>query len=498
MVQSLVVASAPRIVAIVGAFLALHVTAWVCLPALFEGSLRLDGAEHVLQGREWLLTYPKHPPFSAWLVAIAGEFGAARYLAIYLLGQALAVLGLVLAALLLLRERGAVAAALAVLIGLASPFLTYVPIQVNHNIGVMPFWGLALLAGFLAFERGRVRDWLLFGAAIGFGMWAKYSILHLAMSLAMAFFVVPTWRRQVATPGPWLAAALATVIIAPHVAVLVTSGSDALGYALRTNVLGYADNVKSLVGFVLGGAAMMATMSIVPAAAVGFEPLRRAVAQYMALACADRLTLYLGVALFGPIGVIALSSLFAVRPRVFWLTPIALSAAVWWANMAYVVRNRLPDRAIAVAATIAVLIAASYAAWRHATPFVSVAQPYADFDGPALARLAERHWRNHSGGPIPYIVSFASQRGRQAAGSLAFDLSDRPHVFEDADPKRSPWIDVADVARRGGLVVSVRPLTSADTVAGRPIEAIESFPRPTVRPNSRLRTIYFGIVRPLR
>jgi 4-amino-4-deoxy-L-arabinose transferase-like glycosyltransferase len=496
MANTSVVQPATRLSIIVGAFFVLHVITWGCLPALFEGSIRLDVAEHVIQGREWLLTYPKHPPFSTWLVAIAAEFGTARYVMLYLLGQTLAALGLLLAAVLLLRERGAPAAGIAVLIGLASPFLTYVPIQINHNIGVMPFWGLAILAGFIAFERGRTRDWLLFGAAVGFGMWAKYSILHLAISLAVAFFAVPAWRRQILSAGPWLAVGFAAVIIAPHVAVLVGGGGEALGHALRANFRGPAENIKSLFGFVFGAAALLAAMGIIPAACAGLEPIRRAVAQSVSLARTDRLTLYLSVALFGPIGIIALSSLFAIRPRVLWLTPIALSAAVWWANTAFIARIRLPDRAIGVAGALAVLFAVSYVAWRQMTPFVPAAQPYAEFDGPALARAAEGYWRRHAGGPVPYIVSFASQRGRQAAGSLAFDMPDRPHVFEDANLRLSPWIDVADLARRGALVVSVRPLTPADLVAGKPIDAMESFPRPTVRPPSRSRTIYFGVVRP--
>ena len=138
---------------IIGAAIALHLTVWLCLPLALEGSIRLDVAEHVLQGREWLLTYPKQPPLSMWLVALASELGPARYVAVYLLGLLLALFGLLCAALLLLCQKGWSTAALAVFIGLASPFLTYVPIELNHNIGVMPFWGLAVAAGFFAFER---------------------------------------------------------------------------------------------------------------------------------------------------------------------------------------------------------------------------------------------------------------------------------------------------------------------------------------------------------
>jgi 4-amino-4-deoxy-L-arabinose transferase-like glycosyltransferase len=450
----------------------------------------------VFQGREWLLAYPKHPPLSMWLVALASELGPARYFAVYLLGQLLAVGGLVLTALLLLYWRGRPAAALTILIGLASPFLTYVPIEVNHNIGVMPFWGLALVAGFFAFERGLLRDWLVFAAAVGFGMWAKYSILHLALPLAVAFIALPEWRRQLATPLPWLAGMLAAALAAPQLVAAASTGGGAFLYALRPNVLGPIENLKPSSALLLNAAALLAFMGLVPTLAAGFLPLRRSVAQSFGRARGDRFTLYLHVALFGPIAIIALSSLFGIRPRVQWLAPIALSAAAWWAEKTPFAQNRLPRSAIVAAGALALLIVTGYAA-RHFVASLVVPSPgYSDFDGPALARMAEGHWRNHSVRPIPYIVSLDRQRGRQAAGSIVFDSPDRPHVLENADPRLSPWIDGSNLIRRGALVVSPRPFTPADNILGRAIEYPTELERLTVRPFARSRSIYFGILQP--
>jgi len=474
--------------------IALHAIVWTCLPLLFEGSIRLDVAEHVIQGREWLLAYPKQPPFSMWLVAVVSELGPLRYVSLYLLGQILALSGLLFAASLLLRHKGAPAAGLAVLIGLASPFLTYVPIEVNHNIGVMPFWGLALAAGFFAFERGRLGDWLLFGAAVGLGMWAKYSILQLALPLVVAFFAVPEWRRQLATPGPWLAGVLAAAIAAPQLVAVIREGSGAFDYALRTNAAGPANVPKFFFEFMLNAVVLIAMLGIVPAVAAGFPQLRQAIAQSFARARTDRFTLYVHVALFGPLMVIAIASLFGVRPRILWLTPVALSAALWWAEKVQVQSRR----AFAAAAVVAVILAASYSIWHMAKPRLVTSPSYSDFDGPALARMAEKFWRDHASGPIPYIVTFDRQRGRQAAGSIAFDSADRPRVFEEASGKLSPWIDAADVARRGALIVSPRPLTPADNVAGRPVEFISEFARPTVGAFAKPRSIYLGVVPPAR
>ena len=402
--------SVGRVGLIIGAVIALHFIVWSCLPLLLEGSIRLDVAEHVLQGREWLLAYPKHPPFSMWLVAAASNLGPLRYFAVYLLAQTLALSGLLFAALLLLRQKGASAVALAVLVGLASPFLTYVPIELNHNIGVMPFWGLAIAAGFYAFERGLLRDWLLFGAAVGFGMWAKYSILQLALPLAIVFFAMPEWRRQIATPRPWVAAALAVAIAGPQLIAVVNSGSGTFLYALRSNSFGAGHNLTLSFEFLLIFTALLALMAIVPAAAAGRSRLRHSIAQSFARMRTDGLTLYLHVALFGPIAVFVLASLFGVRPRVQWLTPVALSAAVWWAEKLQVSRNRLPRGALEVAGGLAALFAASYSVWHVTKPLALASPSYIDFDGPALARIAEQFWRTHNAGPILYRQLRSSTR----------------------------------------------------------------------------------------
>jgi hypothetical protein len=152
---------------------------------------------------------------------------------------------------------------------------------------------------------------------------------------------------------------------------------------------------------------------------------------------------------------------------------------------------------VTAAATVAATLAAGFVAVRLLAPIVAASPSYPDFDGPKLARLAERTWRP-IGGDIPYIVSFGDQRGRQAAGSILFDSSARSHVFENADHRLSPWIDVADLALRGALVVSTRPLLPNEQVAGRPIEQIAEFERPTVRARFRKPpVIYFGVVPPV-
>ena len=73
---------------------------------------------------------------------------------------------------------------------------------------------LAMLALLNALERGQLAAWLLFGLCIGLAGLSKYTAVTLVFTAAL--FVVLQRRLDVLrTPGPWLAVALALLLIAP-------------------------------------------------------------------------------------------------------------------------------------------------------------------------------------------------------------------------------------------------------------------------------------------
>jgi hypothetical protein len=83
----------------------------------------------------------------------------------------------------------------------------------------------------------------------------------------------------------------------------------------------------------------------------------------------------------------------------------------------------------------------------------------------------------------------------QAAGSIVFDLPYRVRTLVEAAPAMSRWIDVADVKRRGALVVSAKPLHDGDRLLGVALEHVVERPRPMLR-GSRSEPIVFAILPP--
>jgi hypothetical protein len=208
-----------------------------------------------------------------------------------------------------------------------------------------------------------------------------------------------------------------------------------------------------------------------------------------------RLDLFLLAAAAGPPLVVIVAATFGVRPHYLWVTAFNLTFAAWWGHAAARADPEAPSRRLLIAyAACATMGVLAYIGVREIAPRVLKHATYTEMNGPALAELATTYWSQRESGPIPYIVSFDIQRGRQAAGSIVFDLPYQPKVLEDDDPATAPWIDLADVKRRGALIVSPRVPPPA-TVRGISPEDITYFDRPMMR-CARSEPIYFAILPP--
>src|SRR5499427_8237093 len=202
------------------AFLALHVVVWTALPTLLYPNLPLDLIEALTYGREWQLGYDKLPPLPWWLVEIAHRTFDSD-LAYYALGQ-LSVLAAFAAVWgVMLRIATPAAAAVAVLIIDGLHYFNLTAPKFNHDVIQLPFWALAGLAFHAGLRTGRIVDWLLLGFALGMALWAKYFVVILAVPLALFLLLDREARPALATPGPWIALALALLVMAPHLVWLV-------------------------------------------------------------------------------------------------------------------------------------------------------------------------------------------------------------------------------------------------------------------------------------
>ncbi|MGH7288643.1 MAG: glycosyltransferase family 39 protein [Myxococcota bacterium] len=160
--------------------------------------------------------YVDHPPLSVWLLRGVTETLGNSLLAIELLPALAGAATLVVIA-LLARELGGGRGAqiCAALGGLCS--LVYLVMGSFHSMNAFEplLWALGywLLLRILAGASPVL--WLVLGAVVGLGLLSKLSMALFAIGLGVGLVVTPA-RRRLATPWPWLAAAVAFTLFLPH------------------------------------------------------------------------------------------------------------------------------------------------------------------------------------------------------------------------------------------------------------------------------------------
>ena len=70
------------------------------------------------------------------------------------------------------------------------------------------------------------------------------------------------------------------------------------------------------------------------------------------------------------------------------------------------------------------------------------------FPGDALGASLTQRFHDATGAPLSYVIG-----SMWDGGNLAHYSSDQPQVLIDGAPRRAPWIDLADLRKKGAIVV---------------------------------------------
>jgi hypothetical protein len=109
------------------------------------------------------------------------------------------------------------------------------------------------------------------------------------------------------------------------------------------------------------------------------------------------------------------------------------------------------------AGLIAVFVAwpVIYAAVEVGEPFVRDRPKATQFPGRLLAETVTRQWRQMTGTPLTYVggAPLRGGLGEFAVNTVAAYSPDHPHVVVHGEVSLSPWIDPADLDRRGAVLL---------------------------------------------
>ena len=436
-----------------GGFLALHFAVWTVLPALLYANLPLDLIEALTYGREWQLGYDKLPPLPWWLVEIVHRAIGADA-AYYALSQAAVVIAFALVFATARPLVGAARALVAALIIDGMHYFQYTAVKFNHDVIQLPFWALAGYAFHAALTRGRLSHWCLLGIAFGGALWAKYFVVVLAAPYALFMLFDPRARRAFATPGPWLALALALLIASPHAMWLLQNDFAPFAYVSHRAepARGWFDHILHPALFT-ASQVFFALPSLFIAAAIFWprsksSPLPLVGREIFVADAFDRRIAT--VLAFGPglatIALIALSGRGAVA---MWGYPLWLFLGLWIVMAARTALDTAQLKHIlghwAIVFTIFVIVfIANYAV----LPFFDHRYRAVLFPGGALGATLTQRFHAATGKPLRYVIG-----SMWDGGNLAHYSPDQPRVLIDGEPARTPWIDLNDLRKDGAVVV---------------------------------------------
>jgi 4-amino-4-deoxy-L-arabinose transferase-like glycosyltransferase len=436
------------------AFLALHAVVWTVLPALFFINLPLDLIEGLVYGREWQLGYDKLPPLPWWMVEATHRlFGPDLFF--YALSQLTVLAAFALIWVMARQLVGPVGALVAILIIDGMHYFTFTATKFNHDVIQLPFWALTGFAYWAALRGGRTVHWALLGFGIGMAVWAKYFIVVQAVPLALFGLFDRDARKSLATPGPWIAVAVALGVMSPHLVWLMQNDFLPFTYAdaRAAQFKGALDYLTKPSRFVLSQLGFL-----LPSLLIAAPYLRRDVRtletaantelQVSATAFDRRIVTLLA---FGPAAMIVLLSIETGRDAVaLWGYPLWLFLGLW------IVLNARPLERVtlwrivflwgAIFISTAVVFAIDYSFSQRFRPRYSAVI----YPGKQLGAEMSRRYRELTGQPLAYVIG-----AMWLSGNIAYYAPERPRALIDGNPLRAPWIDLDDLRSRGAVVVWV-------------------------------------------
>lgn len=162
------------------------------------------------------LGYVDHPPLSIFILWVVRAAFGDSILALRLAAAAAGMLSVVLTGLLAgALGGGRMAQALAMTAVLIAPVMLGVNSFYSMNSLEILLWTGAALVVARLLDAGESRGWLLLGLLVGLGLLNKISMLWFAGGLALGILATGQ-RRVLGTRWPWVAAAIAAVMVAPH------------------------------------------------------------------------------------------------------------------------------------------------------------------------------------------------------------------------------------------------------------------------------------------
>ena len=433
------------------AFLGLHVVLWTLLPSLINANLPLDVIEGFAWGRQWDWGYPKHPPLTRWMGYLGAQLSGHGDWAQYLLSQ-LCVAAAFWAVWRLARSvLDSAPALLAVLLLEGVYFHNYTTPEFNPNVILLALWSFSVLCFWRAHATGSVIWWLLLGVVACLGFWSKYFMALLLVPMGLLLLFDPVFRRHLATPGPYLAAAVCVLGLAPHLVWMIETDFATLGYAVDRAAKGdpsWRDHLVHPIRFLVDQLPVVLPAALMLCAFGRPRPSPAGSAEEAWRRMLLVLTLGPFLLLF------CLSLATGWRLRTMWAAPLFVLIGpvlvMWWRPRMTVAALR---RFVAVFGFLFLLAPLAYIAVFSLGSAVTDEAKRTQFPGRALAERIDREWQARFGTASPVIIAEHWYGGNAIYYAQAESPLREALFYVGSDDRLTPWVDDRSVREHGAVAI---------------------------------------------
>ncbi|MDR3198991.1 MAG: glycosyltransferase family 39 protein, partial [Planctomycetaceae bacterium] len=250
-----------------------HVLFWTIAPTFFLSNYQIDTMEMMVIGQNWVISTFKHPAFQGWVVEIISRiFNRAEFVP-YLVSQFACVLTIIIVWRFAQKILSPKLALLAALTLLSYFYFHYDSTVYNNRTFMRFFWIAAVYFLYLAFENNKKRYWILTGVMLGLGIYCKFTIFVLVITILLYMFFEPQGRKYWKTWGPYFSTVICFLIVLPLLIWIVQHHLSQFNYMF--NSIGkekpeLIDHFFSPVRFLLSQIPVVAVLLIPVYPIIGF------------------------------------------------------------------------------------------------------------------------------------------------------------------------------------------------------------------------------------
>jgi len=431
--------------------LLLHLLIWTLGPLLVRSGLPYDVAEGIAWGHQWQLGYNKHPPLTAWLLALVTRLGGDPEWPSYLLAQ-LAILSAFWAIWKLagkIVEPWPALASVMLLEGVI--FYNLKSTTFTPDTLQTPIWAFTTLFFYQALTTRRRVYWLLVGLFCGLAVLTKYQAAVLFVAMLSVSVLTQAGRDSLKTAGPYLAILAGIVVTAPHFYWSWQHHFPEIQYALVnvnrahpiTDELSFW--YRHLLPPLLNLKNVLATL--IPVLLMGSFLYARKATGFSGLKWQRKFVLMMGGVpyLFTLIASLVSGGNFAARWNIpdFYLVGLLL---ILWLRSPF--RPRQIHRFMVAFLIIFLLIPIfrfGYIYYRSQTP-AGLGDYFHDFPARRVTTRVQKLWNQHYSQPLRYVA------GRHYLAAFVAAYADsHPAAYFDWQRSQSAYIDVAVMHKAGAV-----------------------------------------------